>query len=99
MIAWLASRPPVLVILALVGVSVLGLARRERARGAMWTVAAMLALVAAFLVKETAVWCAPIWIHVIARDLRLAGWRVVVRRFGPALGVGVVLGIAYLAIC
>jgi hypothetical protein len=75
-------------------VSVLFLQRR-------WFAAAMCAWFAAFLVKETALWCAPIWLYVIARELRRESWRICVvgRRFAPAAAVGIVLVLGYLALC
>jgi len=79
---------------AVMGASVLFLQRR-------WFVAAMCTWFAAFLIKETALWCAPIWLYVVIRELRSESWRVgvVLRRFAPALAAGAVLAIAYFALC
>src|SRR5262249_15594309 len=70
---------------ALMAWSVLLLQRRKLA-------AAMVVWFAAFLVKETALWCAPVWIWVALRD---TGWRAMWR----AGVVGAALGIAYLVVC
>jgi hypothetical protein len=84
---------------ALMGCSVLYLTRRDRLRGWLWLVAAVAAWGAAFLVKETALWCAPIWIYAIVVDIRAAGWRRTVRVFAPAIATGLVLGAGYLVLC
>ncbi len=83
----------------LMAVSVLWLARRDRPRGAAWLVAAVGAWFAAFLVKESAIWLAPVWIYAIVRDGLDLGARATVRKYVAALGVGAVLGAAYLMIC
>ena len=79
---------------AMMATSVLFLQRR-------WFVAAMCAWFAAFLIKETALWCAPIWVFVVVQELRTDGRRLaaVAREFAPALAVGVALTIGYLALC
>lgn len=79
-------------VAALVGLTVLCLRRR-------WMVAAVLAWFAAFMVKEVALWCAPIWLYVLVVDLRERGWRAVARAYAPALGVGLAILVAYLALC
>ncbi len=84
---------------ALMACSILFLSRSDRRRGAWWLVGAVAVWMAAFLVKETAIWCIPIWIYAIVRDLRAVGLREVGRRFAPALGVGVALAIGYLGLC
>jgi hypothetical protein len=81
----------------LMALSVLCLARRDR--GAGWVVGAAVALVAAFLVKESALWCGFVWLYAIASDLRTDDPRTVARRFGPGIAVGLVLAAAYFAIC
>jgi hypothetical protein len=84
---------------ALMAASVLGLASRDRPRGAWWLVAAAAAWLGAFLVKEVAVWCAPIWIYALACDVRVLDRRALVRRYAPAIAAGAVLGAAYLWFC
>jgi len=84
---------------ALMACSILWLARRDRPRGALWVVGAVVAWFAAFLVKEPALWCAPIWLYAIARDLRAAGARRTMRTFAPALAVGAALAAGYLVLC
>jgi hypothetical protein len=70
---------------ALMAWSILLLSRRR-------FVPAMVVWFAAFLVKETALWCAPVWIWFAVRE---SGWRVLWR----AAAVGAALGIAYLVLC
>ncbi len=70
---------------ALMAWSILLLSRRR-------FVPAMVVWFAAFLVKETALWCAPVWIWFALRE---SGWRVLWR----AAAVGAALGIAYLVVC
>lgn len=82
---------------ALMAAVALFLARRER--GTAWVLLAMVTWLAAFLVKETALWCAPLWIYVAVVDLRATGLRATARRYVPALALGAVLGIAYLVVC
>jgi hypothetical protein len=84
---------------ALMACSVLGLARRQRPRGRWWVAGAALALVAAFLVKETALWLGPVWLYALATDLRADGPRPTVRRFAAGLALGFALLLAYLALC
>lgn len=84
---------------ALMGASILGVARRDRPRGQWWLVAAVVTWMAAFLVKESALWCAPVWIYAIVIDLRALGARRVARTFAPAVIVGVALAAGYLAVC
>ncbi|MEJ7597510.1 MAG: hypothetical protein WKG01_06330 [Kofleriaceae bacterium] len=84
---------------ALMALSVLCLSRRDLARGSRWVIAGMIAWFAAFLVKEAAIWCAPVWFYVVVRDLREAGWRSAARMFAPAIVVGVALGAVYLVLC
>jgi hypothetical protein len=84
---------------AVMAASILCLSRRERPRGAWWVVGAAVAWFAAFQIKEVAVWCAPIWVYAILRDLRGHGVRWVVRTFAPAIGVGAGLAVGYLLFC
>jgi hypothetical protein len=84
---------------ALIGCSVLCIARRDGRRGALWLAGGVVAWFAAFLVKEIALWCAPIWIYAIVVDLRASGWKATARTYAPAVGIGVVLGAGYLALC
>jgi hypothetical protein len=84
---------------ALMAASILCLARRDRPRGAWWVAAAAAVWFAAFQAKEIAVWCAPVWIYAAVADLRVYGARRVAHAFAPAVGVGVVLGGGYLALC
>lgn len=84
---------------ALLACSALWLTFRERRGGARWVAAAMAAWFAAFLVKETAIWCAPIWGYAVIVDGRELGWRAVRERYAAALGLGVALGLGYLALC
>lgn len=84
---------------ALMACSILWLARRDRPRGALWAAGAVLAWFAAFLVKEAALWCGPVWLYAIARDLRGAGARRTLRTFAPALAVGAALAAGYLVLC
>ncbi len=84
---------------ALMACSVLGLAHRDRRRGAWWLVGAAVALIAAFLVKETALWLGPIWIYALALDARALGLRPTLRRFAPGLATGLALAAAYLLFC
>jgi hypothetical protein len=60
---------------------------------------AMAVWFAAFLVKESALWLAPVWIYVAIVELRASDLRMAARTFAPALVVGGVLGIAYLYVC
>ncbi len=83
----------------LMAASLLWLSRRDRPRGASWLVAAVGAWFAAFLVKESAIWLAPVWIYAIVRDALDHGARATARTYGAALAFGVVLAAAYLVIC
>lgn len=67
--------------------------------GAPWLCAAVLTLFAAFLVKETAIWAAPIGVYAVVCDVRADGWKQVARVYAPVAGLGVCLLIAYLAWC
>jgi hypothetical protein len=84
---------------ALMSASVLWLGNRDRPRGAWWLVAAAAAWLAAFLVKEVAVWCAPIWIYALVCDVRALDRASLVRRYAPAAIAGALLGAAYLWFC
>ncbi len=84
---------------ALMGCAILCLARRHRPRGAGWLVAAVVAWFAAFLVKESALWCSVVWLYAVVCDLRGAGMRAVARRYAPALVVGLALAAGYLVLC
>lgn len=90
---------PDLLCAALMGCSVLGLSRRGGPRGAWWITFAALSLVAAFLVKESAVWLGPTWLYALASDLRATGLRATARRFGRGLTVGAALAAGYLVLC
>jgi hypothetical protein len=68
-------------------------------RGAAWPALAMLAWFTAFLVKETALWLAPVWIWAFVVDARARGVRSALRDYAPALAIGLLLGVAYLATC
>ncbi|MEO8553697.1 MAG: hypothetical protein ABI678_27175 [Kofleriaceae bacterium] len=81
----------------LLGYAVWFLSRRDEHRG--WLVAAVVACFAAFLVKETAVWCAPIWLWAGFVDARSAGLVPTLRRYVPAVAVGLVLISGYLILC
>jgi hypothetical protein len=84
---------------ALIGCSVLCIARRDGRRGALWLAGGVVAWFAAFLVKEIALWCAPIWIYAIVVDLRASGWKATARTYAPALVAGIVLAAGYLELC
>jgi len=81
----------------LLGYSVWFMQRRDEHR--LWLLLAAVTAVAAFLVKETAVWCAPIWLWVVVVDARAIGVRETARRFAPAVIAGLVLVAGYLALC
>lgn len=81
----------------LLGYSVWFMQRRDEHR--MWLLAAAVMAVAAFLVKETAVWCAPVWLWAVIVDARALGVRATARRFAPALITGLVLSAGYLVVC
>ena len=81
---------------ALLACSTLWLSWRDRPR---WLAAAMAVWFAAFLVKETAIWGAPIWAYAIISDLRSSSLRAVVRRYAPAVAIGAALSLGYLALC
>jgi len=76
---------------------VLCLGNRDRSRG--WFAAGAVAWLAAFLVKEVAVWCAPVWIYAVACDVRSLDRRALVRRYAPAVVAGAILGAGYLWFC
>ena len=82
----------------LMAAAVLCLARRDRPRGAWWIAGAAVATMAAFLVKETALWTGVVWLYVIVIDAR-GDVRAAARRFAPGLAVGAVLAVGYLALC
>jgi hypothetical protein len=84
---------------AMMAASILCLSRRDRPRGSWWVVGAAVAWFIAFQTKEVAVWCAPVWVYAIIRDLRGPGGRWVVRTFAPAVCVGVGLAAGYLVFC
>jgi len=95
---------------ALMAVTVLWLGFRDRPRGAWWLAGAAAAWLAAFLVKEVAIWCAPVWIYAVVCDVRAVDrsshdpanphrGRALLRRYLPAVVTGAVLGAAYLAFC
>lgn len=77
----------------------LWLTYRERPSGTRWIAAAMAMWFAAFLVKETAIWFAPVWAYVVVTDARAAGRSFVFRRYAPAVVVGAALGVGYLVLC
>jgi len=82
---------------ALLAWSLLLLARRERGRHVL--AGAMALWFAAFLVKESAIWCAPAWLYAAVSDSREAGWRATLRAYLPALAAGAVLAASYLWLC
>jgi hypothetical protein len=63
-----------------------------------WFVAAAVATIAAFLVKETALWCGVMWIYAIAIELREQGVRAAVRNLAPGIAVGIALTATYLGL-
>lgn len=83
----------------LMACSVLWLSRSDRERGPWWVAAAVVAWFAAFLVKESAVWLAPIWVYAVVRDVRASGWRRALRIYAPGVIVGTGLAVGYLAAC
>jgi len=84
---------------ALMAVSIACLTRNDGPRGAWWLVGTVVAGFAAFMVKEVAVWCVPVWIYAAAVDLRARSWRAWIARYAPAVATGVALGGAYLGFC
>ena len=82
----------------LIAASVLGLERRADPRGRWWLVGAALAWFAAFLVKETAVWVAPVWLYAFAVDLRCTGRRAL-HDYVPAAATLLLVAVAYLWLC
>jgi hypothetical protein len=84
---------------AAMAASILCLARRDRPRGAWWVAGAAVLWFAAFQIKEVAVWCAPVWLYAVIRDLRDRGGRWVVHTFGPAAAAGAALAAGYLVFC
>jgi len=82
---------------ALLGFSVWFMQRRDEHR--LWLLAAVVGAFCAFLVKETAVWCAPIWLWAVIVDVRELGVRGAARRFAPAVIAGAVLIAGYLIAC
>lgn len=60
---------------------------------------AVTTLFIAFLAKESAYWVLPLWIYYFVADLREKNTRLLKSFYLPALAVGAVLGIAYLAFC
>lgn len=77
---------------AISALSILLLARRRIAGAvALWF--------CAFLVKETTIWFTPVWLYVIAVDIRALGWRCALRRFAPGFVVGAALAVAYVVTC
>jgi len=83
---------------ALMSVSIVCLARRDRERGQWWLVAMVVAAFAAFLVKEVAVWCVPVCLIAIVSDIRATGRQAIARTL-PAVGTGFILATAYLVFC
>jgi hypothetical protein len=83
---------------ALLALVLLCLSRARRTHGSAWLAGAAAAWFAAFLVKETAIWCFPAWVYVVVVELRASGPSQAARRLAPAVLVGVVLGVAYLAV-
>jgi hypothetical protein len=84
---------------AVMAASILCLARRDRPRGAHWLAGAAVLWLAAFQVKEVAVWCAPIWVYAVVRDLGDRGGRWVLGTYAPAIGVGAALATGYVIFC
>lgn len=83
---------------ALLALVLFCLARARQTSGSAWLATAAVAWFAAFLVKETAVWCFPAWIYLIVVELRASGPRRTARRLLPAVLVGIVLTVVYLAL-
>ena len=81
---------------AMIAWSILCLSKRDRPR---WLVAAILTWFAAFLIKETAIWAAPIWIYAVVIDVRATDLRAALRRYAPSILVGIALAAGYLALC
>jgi len=75
---------------AVMALSILLLARRR-------LVGAMAVWFTAFMIKETALWCALVWLYALVRDRREG--RPLVRTYAPAIAVGAALGLAYLIFC
>ncbi len=84
---------------ALMACSVLWLSRSDRERGTWWVTGAVVMWFAAFLVKESAVWLAPVWVYAVVRDIRANGWRQALRIYAPGAFVGAGLAVGYLAVC
>lgn len=84
---------------ALMALVVLCLSRRLEPNGRGWLIAGAVVWLAAFLVKETAIWCAPVWLYALVSDLRTRSIRDVARSYVPALLAGAFLLAAYLALC
>jgi hypothetical protein len=84
---------------ALLAISILCLSRRDDRHGSAYIAGAMVSWFACFLVKETAVWAAPIWCYAMVVDLRKLGSWKAVQRYAPALVVGTALAGAYLVWC
>lgn len=95
---------------AWLALTTLALSKRDGPRGGLWLVVAMAAWFAAFLVKESALWLVPVWLYALVADLRAAHpatewidvreqrlW--VVRRYAPAVGLGLALTAIYLVAC
>lgn len=82
---------------AVMALSILCLSRR--ARSPWWIVGGVVAWIAAFLVKESAIWCCAVWIYAIVCDLRALGARRVARAYAPAIVAGAALGAGYLVLC
>lgn len=80
---------------ALMSGSVLCLSRRSTG----WLIAGMALWFFGFLVKETALWCAPVWIYAAVGAARVDGVAAAARRFAPALLVGALLGALYMVVC
>jgi hypothetical protein len=84
---------------ALMACAILWLSWRDRPRGAWWLAGAAVAWIAAFLVKETAIWLGVVWIYAIVVDVRALGPGRAARRFAPAVAVGAALCAGYAALC
>lgn len=83
---------------ALLAASIYCLSRRHESPQ-RWACCAVGAWFAAFLVKETAIWAAPIWVYVGIVDVRAYGLRRLLRTYLPALLLGLALSGAYLYLC
>ncbi len=81
----------------LLGFTVYFISLRNETR--WWLVAAVGVAFAAFLIKESAIWCVPIWMWALVVDAREEGSRGTLRKYLPALVFGLSLTVCYLCLC